>query len=85
MVLTLFIIAGFGFVFVRNKDGMLDLIQLWNKRDTIVQKNHQILKENLFLLEEINKLKSAKYLEQKARTDLGLVRNNETVFILKRE
>jgi len=68
---------------VWGKDGMLDLIELNKRKDQIVNTNYRLLKENLLYLEEIQKLKQAKFVEQKARSDLGLVRPDEIVFVVQ--
>jgi len=65
------------------KGGLLELMELKEKRNNIRQTNQTHLKENLFYIEEINKLKTSRYIEQRARTDLGLVRANEIVFFIR--
>lgn len=51
-------------------------------RSEILSENQRILRENLSYLEEIRSFKSSKYQEQKARSELGLIRESETVFVV---
>ncbi|MBF0104981.1 MAG: septum formation initiator family protein [Deltaproteobacteria bacterium] len=78
MALVVFI-----YVTVWGKDGLTELVQLKKKKNDIVAKNNQLLKENLLFTEEIEELKNARYVEQKARSNLGMIRENELVYIVK--
>lgn len=70
-------------VTVWGKDGLLHLMALKKTRDKIIASNHQLIQSNFFLLEEIQKSKEQSYIEQRARSDLGMVKDNEVVFIIR--
>jgi cell division protein FtsB len=74
-------VAFFGMT-VWGDEGLLHLMQLNRGRSEILSENQRILKENLFYLEEIRSFKSVRYQEQKARSELGMIRQNETVFVV---
>lgn len=72
------------FVFtVWGKEGLVHLIALRKTRAEMILSNHELTKSNFLLLEEIEKLKQADYMEQKARSEMGMVRENEVVFIVR--
>jgi len=73
----------FFFVTIWGKDGLIDLMALKKQRAKIAQSNYYLLKENLLYLEEIDKLKQARFVEQNARSDMGMVRSNEIVYVVK--
>lgn len=66
-------------------DGLLHLMDLHNQKNRIIADRHGLMMDNLRLINEIGKLKEARYLEQTARTEFGLVRENETVFLVSEE
>lgn len=68
---------------VWGKDGLIDLVALRQQKESIRVANFKILRENLKYSEEVSKLKYRPYVEQKARSDLGFVRENETVFVVQ--
>lgn len=74
-------VAFFGMT-VWGDEGLLHLMQLNRARSEILSENQRILRENLFYLEEIRSFKSERYQEQKARSELGLIRENEIVFVV---
>lgn len=72
------------FVFtVWGKEGLVRLMELKKTRAEMILSNHELIKSNFLLLEEIEKLKQADYMEQKARSEMGMVRENEVVFIVR--
>ena len=81
-LLGLFVFISFIVLTVWGKDGLIELMALRQKRDSLKIANYKLLRENLVLSDEINRLKFKPYVEQKARTDLGFVRDNETVFVI---
>ena len=82
LVVALFVFVAFFGMTVWGDEGLLHLMHLNRARSDILSKNHLILRENLSYLEEIRSFKSAKYQEQKARSELGLIRESETVFVV---
>ncbi|MCP5464123.1 MAG: septum formation initiator family protein [Deltaproteobacteria bacterium] len=73
----------FFFVTVWGDGGLVELYGLKQQRDKIVASNRQLLQENLLRLQEIQKLKESRFVEQKARSDLGMIRKDEIVFVIK--
>lgn len=72
------------FVFtVWGKEGLVHLMELKKTRAEMILSNHELIKSNFLLLEEIERLKQADYMEQKARSEMGMVRDNEVVFIVR--
>lgn len=65
-------------------NGILKLVELKRIRAGIAGENDEILRQNLLYAQEIERLKESGYVEQKARTDLGFVKENETVFVIPR-
>jgi len=60
----------------------MDLMQLRSKRNQIMQQNQEALKENLRLTREIQKLKTNAYIKQTARQELGLIQENEVIYLI---
>lgn len=69
-------------VTVVGQDGLLRLWELSVDRDRIRSENHRVLLDNLRLTEEIHRLKQPRVIEQRARSDMGLVRPDEVVYVL---
>ena len=82
-LIGLVVFLSFFIVTVWGNDGLMRLVELKNMRDVFAVSNLNLLHENLFFKQSINRLHQAKYLEQKSRSDLGLVRPNEHVFIIR--
>ena len=62
------------------------LKKLWNlkeKKEALAQENQSLVKENWMMLEEIKRLNDPKFLEQKASSEMGMVRKNETVYVIE--
>jgi cell division protein FtsB len=61
--------------------GVLHLMQLHQQRDLLAQDLLQIEQQNSALRKEITALRSdRRYIERVARTELGMVREDELVF-----
>jgi cell division protein FtsB len=66
--------------------GLIKIIQLRRERDRIVADVGRMEEENKKLQEEIKRLREdSRYLESVARRDLGLVKENEILFIFEDE
>ncbi len=66
--------------------GVVKIVQLRLERDRIRSDVSQMRKENKRLQEEIRRLREdPEYLESVARRDLGLVKENEILFIFEDE
>jgi cell division protein FtsB len=64
--------------------GVIKIIQLRRERDKIIADVNRIQEENKILQEEIKRLREdARYLESVARNDLGLLKENEILFIFE--
>lgn len=76
--LLLFVIFG--------ENGLADLQLLKQERDSLLQRNAELARENLLLSREIERLKNdPKYLENIARQELGVVGKDELIFKLGKE
>jgi len=64
--------------------GLIKIIQLRRERDRIIADASRIQEENQRLQEEIRRLREdSRYLESVARRDLGLIKENEILFIFE--
>jgi cell division protein FtsB len=64
--------------------GVIKIFQLRQERDRIVADVSRIQEENKMLQEEIRRLREdSHYLESVARKDLGLIKENEILFIFE--
>ena len=76
--LLLFVIFG--------ENGLADLHLLKKERDSLLQRNAELARENLLLSREIERLKNdPKFLENIARQELGVVGKDELIFNLSKE
>jgi cell division protein FtsB len=72
------VVSGYG--------SLMKLNQLAQKRDALVQSNHDLNHTNENLFREITRLKQDPvYLEEIARKEFGLVRADEIIFFLDQE
>jgi cell division protein FtsB len=66
--------------------GVIKIIRLKRERDRIISDVSRMQEENKRLQEEIRRLrKDSRYLESVARRDLGLIKENEILFIFEDE
>jgi cell division protein FtsB len=66
--------------------GLIKIIQLRRERDRIIADVSRMEEENKRLQEEIKRLREdSRYLESVARRDLGLIKENEILFIFEEE
>lgn len=72
----------FFFMTVWGENGVVRLIELKRIGERIEAENAEILKQNLLMVQEIDKLKDVNYVGQQARSRLGMVRPDETVFVV---
>ncbi|MBN1254288.1 MAG: septum formation initiator family protein [Deltaproteobacteria bacterium] len=64
--------------------GIVKIIQLRRERDRIIADVNRIQEDNKRLQEEIRRLREdSRYLESVARRDLGLIKENEILFIFE--
>lgn len=64
-------------------NGLKELWQLKQKKEVLAKTNLALLHQNWLHYEEIKRLNNPKNLEQVARTELGMVRPNETVYVVE--
>lgn len=81
-ILGLAVFSLFVLMTVWGEDGIVHLVHLQQQRNHIAAGNNQILMENFHLYQQIQGLKQIDVIEQNARTDLGYVRPNETVYLV---
>lgn len=72
----------FLFLTISGEDGLIRLVQLKSKEAQLKKDNLSLLEENLKTYQEIERLKSKRFIEQKSRTSLGMVKENEVVFVI---
>ena len=66
-------------------NGLADLNVLKIKKESLVIKNKELTRENLFLCRKIDRLKyDAKFIENVARQELGMIGKDEVIFKLKK-
>jgi len=71
---VLLLIAMFG------DKGAADLVQLKQKKTTLMKQNAKLERENIELYREIDRLENdLEYIESVARQELGMVRENEII------
>jgi cell division protein FtsB len=64
--------------------GVIKIIRLRRERDRIIADVNRMQEENTRLQEEIRRLREdSRYLESVARRDLGLIKENEILFIFE--
>ena len=80
LILLVWFFALFG------EKGVTKIIQLKRERDRILADVNRIQEENKVLQDEIKRLREdSRYLESVARRDLGLIKENEILFIFEDE
>lgn len=83
MLLAVVVFLAFFVVTVWGQGGLVDLYQLSMQRKALLWRNREFMTQNLLSLQELEHLKTFKYLEQSARHHLGLVRPDETVYLVR--
>jgi cell division protein FtsB len=72
------------YFFLFGEKGVVKIIQMRRERDRIVADVTRIEEENKMLQDEIRRLREdPQYLESVARKDLGLIKENEILFIFE--
>lgn len=72
-------------VFAPNR-GLLDLYRAQNKLEKLQAENKRLEEENKALQAEIDRLQNdPAYLEEKARKDYGMLKENEVLYIFKKK
>ena len=72
-------------IFAPNR-GILALYQSQNEIERLQAENSRLEDENKVLLEEISRLQDdPDYLEEKARKDYGMLKENEVLYIFKKK
>jgi cell division protein FtsB len=60
---------------------LLELNRLKKDRNVLIKKNEELVRQNDLMYNEINRLKhDAKYIENVARQELGMIGKNEIIF-----
>jgi len=85
-ILFIALVAFILLITVFGKNGLLQLIKLNKRVDSYEYKTESLKQDNEQLSEEISLLKNdLGYIEKIARTELGLVKANEIIYIFKDE
>jgi cell division protein FtsB len=75
-----FLLVSLFFFIIYSEHGLMDLTLLKNEKNSLVQKNEQIARENLSLSVEIGRLENdPKYIENVARQELGMIGKDELI------
>ena len=64
------------------ENGLFRLVELNRLKTEILHEKQRVLEENLVHFQEIQRLKKLKYIEQQARSDMGYLLENETLFVI---
>lgn len=68
-----------------SENGLADLKQLKTERDILLKKNDELIRKNLSLYREIERLKNdPEYVENVARKELGVIGKDEVVIKVKK-
>ncbi len=77
---AVFLILLVGFYILFSERGLADLQRLIADRNQLAEQNQRIVRENIALGEEIDRLNhDPAYVERIARKELGMIRQNEIV------
>ena len=77
---AVFLILTLGFYILFSERGVADLNKLNADREHLAEQNRRIVRENLLLGEEIDRLNhDPAYIERIARKELGMIHRNEIV------
>jgi cell division protein FtsB len=72
-------------IFAPNR-GVFDMIRNHNEVEKLQAENHRLEDENKALQEEINRLRDdPDFLEEKARKEYGMLKENEVLYIFKKK
>ena len=82
LILGVFLFFCFAVITIWGKDGLVRLMELRQIRDQIAADNRDILFQNFEHSLEIEKLKTEEYVEHIARKDLGMIRQDEMIYIV---
>jgi cell division protein FtsB len=67
------------------ENGLADLYRLKTERDVLLKKSDELIRENLSLYREIERLKNdPEYVENVARNELGVIGKDEVVIKVKK-
>ena len=81
---AILIICSLLFFVVFGENGLVDLDLLKQERTRLIEKNKKLEQENLALYREIDRLKNdLKYIENVARQELGMVKEEEVIIKLQ--
>jgi cell division protein FtsB len=84
--MLLVLVTGFFFLAVHGYEGMRQIHQLAQKRESLIRDNQELNRKNETLYREITRLKQDPlYLEEVARKEFGLVKPNEIIFFIDDE
>lgn len=64
------------------KDGIVNLMDVLKEKEMVSAQNEVLIRKNMVLVEEIQKLKQDKFIEQTIRSHVGYIRPNEIVFLI---
>ena len=83
--LFFFVLLVLWIVFAPNR-GIFDMVRTREKIEKLQADNRRLAEENKALQEEISRLKDdPTYLEEKARKDYGMLKENEVLYIFKKK
>lgn len=80
LFLAILVLFNLILVVIFSDNGLVDLILLRKEKERSAEKNREVIRENLSLYREIERLKhDPEFIESVARKELGVVRKDEVI------
>lgn len=80
LFLAILVLFNLILIVIFSDNGLVDLILLRKEKERSAEKNREVIRENLFLYREIERLKhDPEFIESVARKELGVVRKDEVI------
>jgi cell division protein FtsB len=85
LVLVIIVLFSLLIFTIFGENGLSDLYRIKTERDILLKKNDKLIRENLSLYREIERLKNdPEYVENVARNELGVIGKDEVVIKVKK-
>jgi cell division protein FtsB len=80
LFLAILVLFNLILIVIFSDNGLVDLILLRKEKERSAEKNREVIRENLSLYREIERLKhDPEFIESVARKELGVVRKDEVI------
>ena len=80
--MTALIVVIFLGITFRGEQGIAHMFALQKEKERLIAAQHNLLQENLLLSLEIKRIKAGEGIEKLAKSNLGLIHENEVVFVM---